>query len=175
MPDYVIVGGGSAGCVLAARLSEDPDVTVLLVEAGPRDSDPYIHMPVGFFRMTDGPLTWGFETAPGAHIGGRRTVYPQARVLGGGSSINAQVFTRGCQEDYDAWAHEEGCDGWSYADVLPYFRRSEGNDTLGGDHHGTDGPLGVSSQTPHPLTRVFVRAAQEAGLPFRADFNAGAQ
>ncbi len=175
MPDYVIVGGGSAGCVLASRLSEDPDVSVLLVEAGPRDTDPYIHMPVGFFRMTGGPLTWGFETAPGAHIGGRRTVYPQARVLGGGSSINAQVFTRGCPEDYDAWEREEGCDGWSYADVLPYFRRSEGNDTFGGNQHGTEGQLGVSSQTPHPLTRVFVRAAQEAGLPFRADFNAGVQ
>lgn len=175
MADYIIVGGGSAGCVLATRLSEDPLVTVTLLEAGPRDTNMYIHLPVGFFKMTAGPLIWGYETAPGRSIGGRSMVYPQARVLGGGSSINAQVFTRGCPEDYDGWATEEGCTGWSYADVLPYFRRSEGNDTFGGEHHGTEGPLGVSSQTPHPLTRVFVRAAQEAGLPFNADFNAGRQ
>lgn len=175
MPDYIIIGGGSAGCVLAARLSEDPAVTVTLLEAGPRDTNFYIHLPVGFFKMTAGPLIWGYETAPGREIGGRRMVYPQARVLGGGSSINAQVFTRGCPEDYDAWANDEGCDGWSYKDVLPYFRRSEGNDSLGGPHHGTEGPLGVTSTTPHPLTRVFVRAAQEAGLPYNGDFNGGNQ
>jgi choline dehydrogenase-like flavoprotein len=102
-------------------------------------------------------------------------VYPQARVLGGGSSINAQVFTRGCPADYDGWAAEEGCAGWNFADVLPYFLRSEGNDTFAGPCHGTEGPLGVSSGSPHPLTRVFVRAAQQAGIPFRADFNAGQQ
>ncbi len=175
MPDYIIIGGGSAGCVLAARLSEDPAVTVTLLEAGPRDTNFYIHLPVGFFKMTAGPLIWGYETAPGREIGGRRMVYPQARVLGGGSSINAQVFTRGCPEDYDTWANDEGCDGWSYKDVLPYFRRSEGNDSLGGPHHGTEGPLGVTSTTPHPLTRVFVRAAQEAGLPYNGDFNGGNQ
>ena len=174
-PDYIIVGGGSAGCVLAARLSQRADVSVLLLEAGPPDTDRYIHMPVGFFKMTSGPLIWGYETAPGAQIEGRRMVYPQARVLGGGSSINAQVFTRGCPQDYDAWASEEGCAGWSYADVLPYFRRSEDNDTFAGEHHGTGGPQGISSGSPHPLTRTFVRAAQQAGLPFRADFNAGEQ
>jgi len=175
MPDYIIIGGGSAGCVLAARLSEDKDVSVLLLEAGPPDTDRYIHVPAGFFRMTSGPLIWGYETVPGAEIDGRRMVYPQARVLGGGSSINAQVFTRGCPEDYDAWATDEGCAGWSYADVRPYFVRSEGNDTFAGEHHGIDGPQRVSSGTPHPLTRAFVRAAQQAGLPFRADFNAGEQ
>ena len=101
-------------------------------------------MPVGFFKMTAGPLIWGYDTAPGKAIGGRTMVYPQARVLGGGSSINAQVFTRGCPQDYDGWADEEGCAGWSYRDVLPYFRRSEGNDTFAGAQHGIEGPLGVS-------------------------------
>ena len=125
--------------------------------------------------MTSGPLIWGYDTAPGKAIDGRTMVYPQARVLGGGSSINAQVFTRGCPQDYDGWAADDGCAGWSYADVLPYFLRSEGNDTFAGPQHGIDGPLGVSSGAPHPLTRVFVKAAQQAGLPFSADFNAGEQ
>jgi len=171
MPDYIVVGGGSAGCVIASRLSEDPDTTVLLLEAGPRDTAAYIHMPVGFSKMTGSPLLWDYTTTPGRELGGRQFTYPQGRVLGGGSSVNAQVFTRGCPEDYDAWAEEEGCDGWSFRDVQPYFVRAEGNDVLGGAYHGTDGPLAVSTPKPHELSRAFVQAAQQAGLPYNADFN----
>jgi len=170
MSNYVIVGGGSAGCVLAARLSEDRDVSVTLIEAGPRDTDFYIHVPVGFFKLVSGPLTWGYRTVPARHANDRVMVYPQGRVLGGGSSINAQVFTRGCPEDYDGWA-KEGCAGWSFAEVQPYFVHAEDNAILGGPYHGHGGPLGVSSLDPHPLTLAFVRAAQQAGLPFTADFN----
>ncbi len=175
MYDYVIVGGGSAGCAMAARLSELPDAKVLLLESGPADTDRYIHMPVGFFKIMSGPLTWGYATSPKS-FGGRSMVFPQARVLGGGSSINAMVFTRGHPLDYDAWAAEEGCEGWSFADVLPYFRRSEDNERLSDAYHGTDGPLGVSDPiSPHPLSRAFVRAAQEAGMPYNPDFNGARQ
>src|SRR5215212_511650 len=172
MYDYIVVGGGSAGCALAARLSEIPENRVLLLEAGPRDRSPYIHMPVGFYRMTSGPLTWGFKTAPQRHAFNREIPYAQARVLGGGGSINAEIYTRGCPEDYDAWSEEFGCYGWSFKEVLPYFIRSEDNDTLSGPLHGSGGPLGVSNLSPpHPLTRAFVRACQQVGMPFNPDFN----
>jgi choline dehydrogenase len=170
--DYVIVGGGSSGCVLARRLSELPDARVLLLEAGPADTDRYIHMPVGFHKMTAGPLTWGYSTAPLGQADGRRMLFPQGRVLGGGSSINAMVYTRGHALDYDAWATEESCAGWSYAEVLPYFRRAEDNERLVDRYHGSGGPLGVADPvSPHYLTKAFVRAAQEAGLPYNPDFN----
>jgi choline dehydrogenase-like flavoprotein len=171
--DYVITGAGPAGCVLATRLSADPSVKVLLLEAGPEDKDPYIHWPVGFYKMTSGTRnSWGYETAPLAHLDGRRMWFPQGRVLGGGGSINAQVFTRGHTKDYDAWAEEEGCTGWSYADILPYFRRAEDNERFSNAWHGTGGPLGVSDLiSPHAMSKVFVRAAQEAGLPYNPDFN----
>jgi choline dehydrogenase len=171
MPDYIVVGGGSAGCAIAARLTEDRDVTVTLLEAGPVDRDPYIHMPVGFFKMTGGPLTWGYQTTPNRNVEGRVMIYPQARVLGGGSSINAQVYTRGCPEDYDRWANDEGCPGWTFRDVLPYFVRSEDNDLLSGPYHGNGGPLGVTTPNPALLTRVFVQACQQVGMPYNPDFN----
>ena len=176
MYDYIIVGGGSAGCVLATRLSELPDAKVLMLEAGPRDTDPYIHMPVGFFKMTGGPLTWGYQTVPMRHANDRTMVYPQARVLGGGSSINAEVFTRGCPEDYDAWANELGCTGWSAADLKPYFVKSEDNSRLGGDMHGIGGPLAVSDNpNPNRLSTAFVQGCMEMGIPYNPDFNSGSQ
>ena len=174
MFDYIIVGGGSAGCVLAARLSET-DARVLLLEAGPRDTNPYIHMPMGFAYMTDGPLTWGYQTAPLRHANSRKTVYPQARVLGGGSSINAEIFTRGCPEDYDGWAREHGCKGWSAKDLQPYFVKSEGNTRLGGAAHGVDGPLTVSDNTPNRVSQAYVQGCMDIGMPFNPDFNSGTQ
>ena len=175
MADYVVVGGGVAGCVIATRLSEDPDVRVLLIEAGPTDRNPYIHMPVGFARMTGGPLTWKLKTAPQEHAMGREIPYAQGRVLGGGGSINAQVFTRGRPADYDAWATECGCPGWGFEEVRRYFVRSEDNDTLAGAWHGNDGPLGVTTPCPQPAPRAFVRACQQYGMPLNPDFNGPVQ
>ena len=170
--DYVIVGGGSAGCVLANRLSENANARVLLLEAGGDDNHYLIHMPVGFAKMTDGPHTWGLTTAPQRHANNREIPYAQARVMGGGSSINAEVFTRGNPLDYDRWANDEGCDGWTFKDIQPYFIRSEGNTILAGDWHGTGGELGVSNiPDPQPMTRAFVQSCQELGIPYNPDFN----
>ncbi len=173
---HIIIGGGTAGCVLAARLSDDASNDVLLLEAGSRDWHPYIHLPVGFAKTTGSNLTWGYHTEPQVHAGNRRIPYAQGRVLGGGSSVNAEVFTRGVPQDYDRWANEEGCPGWSFADVQPYFIKSEGNRNLADDWHGTEGPLGVSNvANPLPLTRAFVMACQQYGIPFNHDFNGARQ
>ena len=174
--DYVIVGGGAAGCVLANRLSEDDSARVLLLEAGGKDSHPLIHMPVGFAKMTSGPHTWGLTTAPQKHLFNREIPYVQARVLGGGSSINAEVYTRGVPADFDRWAGEEGAEGWHWDEVKRYFLRSEGNTILSGELHGTDGPLGVSNlPDPQPMTRAFVQSCQEYGMPYNPDFNGAVQ
>ena len=126
--DYIITGAGPAGCVLANRLSADPAVKVLLLEAGGSDRHPFFHMPAGFAKMTKGIASWGWSTVPQKHLNGRVLWYTQAKVIGGGSSINAQVYARGNAADYDAWASEEGCTGWSYREVLPYFKRAEDNE-----------------------------------------------
>ena len=174
--DYVIVGGGSAGCVLARRLSEDPACKVLLLEAGGNDDSYLIHIPVGFAKMTTGPLIWGYVSTPQASGNQREIVLPQAKVIGGGGSINAQVFTRGVPKDYDRWESEFGCDGWSFKQIQPYFIKSEDNDRLSEPWHGVGGPLGVSDLvSPHPLTKAFVRACMEFGLPYNGDFNGPSQ
>ena len=142
--DYIIVGGGSAGCVLANRLSADPSVKVLLLEAGGSDWNPLFRMPAGFAKMTKGVASWGWSTVPQRHLGGRVIWYTQAKVIGGGSSINAQLYTRGNAKDYDAWVTDAGAKGWSYREVLPYFIRSEDNQRLVNAYHGYGGPLGVS-------------------------------
>jgi len=174
--DYIIVGGGSAGCVLANRLSADPTVKVLLLEAGGGDTNPLFRMPAGFAKMTKGVASWGWSTVPQKHLGGRSIWFTQAKVIGGGSSINAQLYTRGNARDYDAWVSDAGCTGWSYREILPYFKRSEDNQKLVDAYHGYGGPLGVSwPVNPIPISYAFLRAAQEAGIPFNDDFNGARQ
>ncbi len=172
MTDFIIVGAGPAGCVLANRLSEDPANTVLLLEAGGKDWHPLIHMPAGFAKMTKGIASWGWSTVPQKHMKDRVFWYTQAKVVGGGSSINAQIYTRGNAGDYDAWAKEEGCDGWGYRDVLPYFKRAENNQRYANDYHSYGGPLGVSNPiAPLPICEAYFQAGQEMGIPFNPDFN----
>lgn len=167
--DFVIVGGGSAGCVLAARLSELEDCRVCLIEAGGRDWHPLYHFPAGFAKMTKGIGSWGWSTVPQKHLGDRSLVYTQARVIGGGSTINAQIYTRGNALDYDEW-RQLGCEGWGYEDILPYFRKAERNDTFDNRYHGTDGPLGVSRPAaPLPVCDAFLEAAESLGIPRNPD------
>ena len=167
--DFIIVGGGSAGCVLAARLSENPAAKVLLLEAGHRDWHPFYHLPAGFAKMTKGIGSWGWSTVPQRHMNNMIIRYTQAKVIGGGSAINAQIYTRGNALDYDEW-RQMGCEGWSYEEVLPYFRKAEDNDTYENRYHGKGGPLGVSKpRAPLPICEAYFAAAAELGIPRNHD------
>ena len=180
--DYVIVGGGSAGCVLAGRLSEDPSVRVCLVEAGAPDQSVLIKAPLGVAIIVPSSLhNWAFATAPQAALNGRRGYQPRGKALGGSSSINAMVYIRGDRSDYDEWA-ALGASGWGWKDVLPYFLRAENNERgagpspAGGPLHAVGGPLNVAdARSPNPFSRIFVDAAVQAGIPANDDFNGPAQ
>jgi len=171
--DYVVVGGGSAGCVVASRLSEDPGVTVCLIEAGGEGRDVLIRAPLGFVAaMPRNINSWGYETVPQAGLNGRRGFQPRGKALGGSSVINAMVYARGPRSDYDHWV-ELGNPGWGFDDVLPYFKKSEDNAIhRGSPYHGVGGPLHVTNlRSPSPLNDVFIEACQEQGIPYNADNN----
>ena len=174
--DYVIVGAGSAGCVLANRLSEDGRYRVLLLEAGPPDTYPWIHIPIGYAKTMFHPvLNWGFYTEPEPTMNGRKVYWPRGRTLGGSSAINGLISIRGQREDYDAWA-AAGNPGWSFADVLPWFRKLEHNVRGASEWHGADGALWASDiETPHPLVEAMIAGAGEIGIPRNGDFNGARQ
>ncbi len=173
--DYVVVGAGSAGCVLAARLSEDGDASVILVEAGAEDTQPEIHIPAAFPALFKSSWDWDLLGEPEPGLGNRRLYLPRGRMLGGCSSINAMIYIRGNRADYDGWAGY-GVEGWSYDDVLPYFKRSEDNEHGEDAFHGAGGPLRVSdSRSMHPLVDTMLEAAREAGHEHNPDFNGARQ
>lgn len=174
--DYIIVGGGSAGCVVANHLSANPANRILLIESGRRDRDPWIHIPATFFKVLGkGIDIHPYASDPQPGLNGRPSIVPQGNVLGGGSSVNAMIYIRGHRNDYDTWS-QMGCRGWSYDEVLPVFKALENNQAFNGHYHGQAGPLAVSNpRHRHPLSEAFVNAAIETGLKPNADFNGADQ
>lgn len=175
--DYIVVGAGSAGCVLANRLSAEPGRRVCLIEAGPEDNSALISTPLGVAGLIRNPkFNWCFNTEPEPHVDGRQMFWPRGKTLGGSSSINAMVYMRGHAADYDDWARAVEDPQWSYEALLPLFREHENNERGPDRYHGTGGPLNVVDlQDPNPLSTVFVEAAQQAGIPINRDFNGASQ
>ncbi len=176
MYDYVIVGAGSAGCVLAARLTENPSVSVLLLEAGPPDTADEIHIPAALNLLFQSGYDWGFRTVPQDKAAGQSVYWPRGRVIGGSSSINAMIYIRGNKYDYNTWRDEYGCDGWGYNDILPYFFRAEQNSRGPSAYHGGSGPLSVADpKFKSASTAAFVESAVNAGAVANPDFNGQSQ
>ncbi|MRK00419.1 choline dehydrogenase [Aeromicrobium sp. S22] len=170
--DYIVIGSGSAGGVVASRLTEDPQVSVLLLEAGPADDDDMIRMPLGFSTLFKTKWDWNYETTPQKHLAGRRAYWPRMKALGGCSSMNAMIYIRGNHADYDEWRDAYGATGWGHDDVLPYFKKAEDNTRLGDPFHGQGGPIHVEDRTyNHELSTAFIEAGVSAGLKRNDDFN----
>ena len=173
--DYIVIGAGSAGCAVAARLSEQSNLQVLLLEAGGPDDEPNIHVPVTFPLLFKSSLDWAYETEPQQHLNGRKEYMPRGKAFGGSSSINAMIYQRGNPANYDAWA-ELGNEGWAWEDILPYFKKAQNQERGESEHHAIGGTVNVADlRDPSPLSQALVRAADEQGYPLNDDFNGDTQ